>query len=177
MTQLCPFLPFTLLSAAPLHMRSEEWNRFFSLLVVVFFSKEKFATLLSSAKPLESFALMNNISYGECLCDFHGVVTSPPTNFDAWRLLLFFAKVLLHTTSCKWTRVGNGSLVQGERLSRRGGGRAGRRVSILDTVLYKIRHTRTHCQTFCLALWTITEKTFWGNVCTIKWRNSKFYSQ
>lgn len=86
-----------------------------------FFSKEKFATLLSSAKPLESFALMNNISYGECLCDFHGVVTSLPTNFDAWRLLLFFAKVLLHTTSCKWTRVGNGSLVRGEHLSRRGG--------------------------------------------------------
>lgn len=102
------------------------------------FFKEKFARLLSSAKPLESVALMNNISYGECLCDFHGVVTPPPTNFDAWRLLLFFAKVHLHTTSCKLTRVGNGSLIQGE-LFLQGLGKGGSRFYVLDTVQYKMR--------------------------------------
>lgn len=60
-------------------------------------------TPLSSLKPLEGFALMNNISYVECLCDFHGAITPLPPNFDALRLLLFPAKVLLHTTSYKLT--------------------------------------------------------------------------
>lgn len=60
-------------------------------------------TPLSSLKPLEGFALMNNISYVECLCDFHGVITPLPPNFDALRLLLFPTKVLLHTTSYKLT--------------------------------------------------------------------------
>lgn len=60
-------------------------------------------TPLSSLKPLEGFALMNNISYVECLCDFHGVITPLPPNFDALRLLFFPTKVLLHTTSYKLT--------------------------------------------------------------------------
>lgn len=60
-------------------------------------------TPLSSLKPLEGFALMNNISYVECLCDFHGVITPLPPNFDALGLLLFPTKVLLHTTSYKLT--------------------------------------------------------------------------
>lgn len=55
-------------------------------------SKKGFMTPLSSLKPLEGFALMNNISYVECLCDFHGVITPLPPNFDALRLLLFPTK-------------------------------------------------------------------------------------
>lgn len=68
------------------------------------FSKKGFMTPLSSLKPLEGFALMNNISYVECLCDFHGVITPLPPNFDALRLLLSLTKVLLHTTSYKLTQ-------------------------------------------------------------------------
>lgn len=137
---------FTELSVALIQMRSEEQNMFLS------FFKEKFARLLSSAKPLESFALMNNISYGECLCDFHGVVTPPPTNFDAWRLLLFFAKVHLHTTSCKLTKVGNGSLIQGS-FSWRGEERVDQ--GVMYWTLYS---TKWDPELSCL--WTITEKTF-----------------
>lgn len=96
---------------------------------------------------------------GECLSDFHGVVTSRPTNFDAWRLLLCFAKVLLHTTSCKLTRVGNGSLAQGEHLPRRGGGRAEEGFICWTLCSTKWDTKNPPKKTFSLALRTIAEKT------------------